>query len=1185
VKSINFFSTAVLLIGLLINCTLSYGQATAPPSPNATSTVSTLGGYDINLYSGKLTYTASIKNFTLGKMNFPLGVSYSSSGIRVQDIPGSVGLGWNLTLGGAITRYVVGSPDESTEGYCGPNARGAENYYGQNKSYYDNLLSGFTDGTPDKFYFSFMGYSGLFMLDPYGNPVLQSSYGLKILYSPFNRVNGRSAGGNEEWIIGDQLGNQYYFNVTEQNATTTYSENNSSKTFSCISAWYISKIVTQSNETISFSYNSGSEMNYYSLINTLHRSYASNGNETDTYYNSNVLTDVTAPKYLSQISCSSFQLNLKYDLDRIDYFGSKALTEVDAVQNNNEKYTYLFHYSYFVSNVGAETRLKLDGISQVSPSTGQPIYLYSFDYNTAQNLPQRNSIQTDYLGLYNSNPGSSNIQNYLGGDKTPDPTRTAANILTTVTNANGGKTNFTFEQNSYYSGSNVIQAPGLRIKKITSTLNNAEVNSLTYSYLIPGTSNSSGLQIENTYNYTISGYNSYSYSEPVESLFDLSGIQIGYSYVTTSKSDGSSIQYQFTDLNAYPDYKEVSYNYNFAVNTDTQTSFQLSNYLWAQTKTSLAFARGKILSLINYNSNHLITKQVNYNYTLSNKTGDIIGVNVLPDYFYLAGIYAYDRGTYHFFTQDLLLTSKTETTNIYNGLSLTNSLTQNESYTYVASYPNLLQSTTRTLSNGNTEKTYLYYPFDVLNYLLPIGGNVNRPMLDLVLRNIIGQPVATLKTVVANGVETVSSADLTTFLVTGSGLVKPYEKFRWNSSTPVLLSNYTPYVVNGGFQGETNTMDSHLEPVKIFTDYDTYGNLKSTNNPYTLDGQSSVQWGYQGVYPIAQAANANNSEFYVENFEENPAASFGTAHTGDYYYSGSSFTVNWSAPANGRTYVASYWYLSSGVWKYSGLQSYNGSQITLSGGSGYDDIRIYPSDAELTTSTYEPWVGMTSITDAKGQSTYYKYDDFKRIKTVKDRYGNITKNYIYNLIAPPVLYSNALYSAMVTPNICGPNLVGVPIPVVVNAGAFTSPYSPDNANFAARVYAQNYANNNGTCMSVVYARIETSNVSSSYDLFHDESIDDIYVRLYSDLACTIPYSPPTSITVLYTITESDSYSSGGPSIYTNNYTITVPALSNSVYLGQYETMESNNDYDGNLVGTNFTLFFALGASSAYTIEH
>ena len=141
-------------------------------------------------------------------------------------------------------------------------------------------------------------------------------------------------------------------------------------------------------------------------------------------------------------------------------------------------------------------------------------------------------------------------------------------------------------------------------------------------------------------------------------------------------------------------------------------------------------------------------------------------------------------------------------------------------------------------------------------------------------------------------------------------------------------------------------------------------------------------------------------EFYYENFEENYSSgtASGAAHTGSRFVYGNIFVVDWTPP-NNRNYVFSYWYRTAGVWKYSGPQAYNGTPVYLNGWDAYDDIRIYPADAQMTTYTYDPLVGMTSATDAKGLTSYYEYDSFQRLVNIKDKDGNIIKHTDYHYIA------------------------------------------------------------------------------------------------------------------------------------------------------------------------------------------
>ncbi len=58
--------------------------------------------------------------------------------------------------------------------------------------------------------------------------------------------------------------------------------------------------------------------------------------------------------------------------------------------------------------------------------------------------------------------------------------------------------------------------------------------------------------------------------------------------------------------------------------------------------------------------------------------------------------------------------------------------------------------------------------------------------------------------------------------------------------------------------------------------------------------------------------------------------------------------------------------------------------------------RSLPSDSQMTFYTYDPLVGVTSITDEKGNVSYFYYDAFNRLKFIKDSNGNIIKEYEYH---------------------------------------------------------------------------------------------------------------------------------------------------------------------------------------------
>ncbi|WP_036985424.1 RHS repeat protein [Prolixibacter bellariivorans] len=57
---------------------------------------------------------------------------------------------------------------------------------------------------------------------------------------------------------------------------------------------------------------------------------------------------------------------------------------------------------------------------------------------------------------------------------------------------------------------------------------------------------------------------------------------------------------------------------------------------------------------------------------------------------------------------------------------------------------------------------------------------------------------------------------------------------------------------------------------------------------------------------------------------------------------------------------------------------------------------IAGNDILVSFYTYEPLVGITSMTDPNGQTTYYNYDSFGRLESTRDSKGNIVQHYKYH---------------------------------------------------------------------------------------------------------------------------------------------------------------------------------------------
>ena len=67
--------------------------------------------------------------------------------------------------------------------------------------------------------------------------------------------------------------------------------------------------------------------------------------------------------------------------------------------------------------------------------------------------------------------------------------------------------------------------------------------------------------------------------------------------------------------------------------------------------------------------------------------------------------------------------------------------------------------------------------------------------------------------------------------------------------------------------------------------------------------------------------------------------------------------------------------------------------------SQFNNIRKYKS-SEVTSYTYSPTLLLKSITQPNGYTLYYMYDDFRRLKEIRNNSGNILQSFNYNVTNP-----------------------------------------------------------------------------------------------------------------------------------------------------------------------------------------
>ncbi|WP_156102298.1 hypothetical protein [Muricauda sp. MAR_2010_75] len=148
--------------------------------------------------------------------------------------------------------------------------------------------------------------------------------------------------------------------------------------------------------------------------------------------------------------------------------------------------------------------------------------------------------------------------------------------------------------------------------------------------------------------------------------------------------------------------------------------------------------------------------------------------------------------------------------------------------------------------------------------------------------------------------------------------------------------------------------------------YDSDLNLKDASRE--SGPNTAYVWGYDEMYPLAKGENISNTDLVgaigwaINNMANKPA---GVSTIEDL------------------------------VQHIGDMETTSQKQVWASFNS---KLRENPAvaSAMVTTYTYKPMIGLTSITDAMENVSYYEYDAFNRLKTVKDIDDNITSDFDYN---------------------------------------------------------------------------------------------------------------------------------------------------------------------------------------------
>lgn len=1013
-------------------------------SPNAAG-LGIYGITDISPFTGLPDISIPVFSATQGDLTIKAELKYFGGGVKPEDHPGWVGQNWSLNVGGVITRkkngeldeiYYAAGFDHDLHAYLykyGGLGGGSDVFSWDKNTYMDPLFNSEVGQnqeypsilSPDEFFFNLPnGKSGSFLLNYSGNWVVKCNQPGQLLVS-VETVNGfilRSAQFPNKSVsipriikkitITDDDGTVYIFGDADNSiefirGVKTITDDNSNIE---ANAWNLTKITSPTNNVVNFLYDRGEHqfvqnVGYGSIL-----SYNIPGkcSGTNTIGQLKYSGQVITPSYLKEINAASFKavftrtesVELQYpynngvpqgmafagfaylDFDKgnygegIYYDGQKListnppkwskLTGISVYNSKSVvKEAYFFTYnnddaSFSRSTKSSDQRVSTQNI--VTPGTKRlflqsftkaPEYIvgetylpqqtYAFGYDNSDDLPEYNSVMVDQWGYYNHKPypnvGTFNLDD-LKAKYVADSAYAKKGTLTKIIYPTGGWSEFTYELNDYSS-------------YIKRNLNS--VGLVTLSDLGGGLRIRKVAAYSDSTNFISKEYTYKSGQSPTVS----SGVLAGWKQLYLNAQVGSNpkgyMQYvsnnSINDLN-YTNGRDVVYSeVKEKMKDGSYTIYKYTNSdMTGYMDESPVYIYGAGVGIDNtaygptgfsfnpaydYPFSAHTSRETERGQLLSKET--YTGANT-PVYKQI-NQYRDDVNRFAEYVRNYNYTQQKISCPL--GYMIERYREPTKIYTYFP-YMKSQTETTYDLNGGNPVATVKNFAYDVQYRLLKEESFVNSK--GGVLKTAYTYPVDYVtevypamkeKNVISPVIEKKTTRNDVQTAFTRTNYYQP--------AASTLPDFYAPKSI----QGQARAIDP-LDTLVKFHDYDnTNGNMISFSK--ALGGKTTYIWSYKRQYPVAKIENADYATVVA-------------------VLGGSSVvnTFSDSNPVDPQTFLAP-------------LRT---------------DARL--KSAQITTYTYEPSVGMTSMTDPKELTTYYEYDAFQRLINVKDKDGNIIKHTDYH---------------------------------------------------------------------------------------------------------------------------------------------------------------------------------------------
>ncbi len=474
----------------------------------------------------------SIPLYTIqyGKITIPIVLRYSTTNAKVdKSVAPNVGFGWVLDVGGSVNRVIKGKPDEASEWYQADEdtyfdqlRNSSDQYtissiYGWHGShYYDTEKDEFTMSTPS-------GAASFYLTESSGTYTGHFSPSVNWKVDRTTKYNGSGVAAMFTGLeILDGEGTRYRFG--SGSASTTPTSSDASYIEYCTydplggttyaTGWQLREAEDDAGNKVTFTYTRSGNYTYSSGQDQWYRLQDSvmlfwtAGSSTDMEAANEYLNRYypTGENAESPYSLTAFRnvypSTIEWPQGKVIFFTSNNLISGLSIHDASGALVRSISFGTAVNNINTSSRLLSSVVVRNSDSTA--VQTYSLAYNSVVSGTV-NAPSCDWWGYFNGTTSSQNCflpsrsfsakghnfsTSFLlgnGGHREPDSTYILHNILKTITYPGGGKTEFTFEPNTYTKerGETVTagKGPGLRIKTIQyRDKDNTVLRKLGYTY-------------------------------------------------------------------------------------------------------------------------------------------------------------------------------------------------------------------------------------------------------------------------------------------------------------------------------------------------------------------------------------------------------------------------------------------------------------------------------------------------------------------------------------------------------------------------------------------------------------------------------------------------------------------------------------------------------------------------------